>query len=285
MTAHYFDHPLVHLHYYKFGKGDKVMLCFHGYGMHGKQFTLLESGLGDQYTFYGFDLFFHKQTRLKDQSLAAVKKGISKQQMALLIEDFCREHHIDKFSLIGYSMGSHYATAIMEQLPHRVSEYIVAAASSLGPGRVVLFLSRTRLGNKLLEKIALTDNGMLYLLKLIHKIGIVDRAGYDILYKEIATYELRFSFYATATFLRDFITDRKRLIRAINTHAVKSIFIFGKRDKMYPPSLGNTVIPHIPSAQKIILNEGHEMINSNFAKALTAALYDHQTEETSLSGL
>ena len=58
------------------------MLCaFHGYGMHGKQFKLLEGSLGEHYTFYGFDLFFHKETQLKDQSLAAIQKGISKKAL------------------------------------------------------------------------------------------------------------------------------------------------------------------------------------------------------------
>ena len=62
MTEHYFENSLVNLHYYKFGNGEKKMLCFHGYGMHGKQFKIFEQPLGSKYTFYGFDLFFHKQT-------------------------------------------------------------------------------------------------------------------------------------------------------------------------------------------------------------------------------
>ena len=35
MTDHYFENDWVTLHYYKFGNGPKVMLGFHGYGMHG----------------------------------------------------------------------------------------------------------------------------------------------------------------------------------------------------------------------------------------------------------
>jgi len=106
MTDHYFENDLVTLHYYKFGNGPKSMLCFHGYGMHGKQFKLLESDLGSIYTFYGFDLFFHKQTKLKDQSLATVKKGITKKEIAGFIQDFCKHEGIGRFSVIGYSMGS-----------------------------------------------------------------------------------------------------------------------------------------------------------------------------------
>ena len=78
MTDHYFENSFVKLHYYKFGSGPRHMLCFHGFGMHGKQFKLLTAQLGERYTFWGFDLFFHKETQLKDQSLATVKKGPAK---------------------------------------------------------------------------------------------------------------------------------------------------------------------------------------------------------------
>ncbi|RYE16941.1 MAG: alpha/beta hydrolase, partial [Sphingobacteriales bacterium] len=53
MTDHYFENDFVKLHYYKFGDGAQPMLCFHGFGMHGKQFTSLEPSLGKKYTFYG----------------------------------------------------------------------------------------------------------------------------------------------------------------------------------------------------------------------------------------
>src|ERR1700712_3839917 len=102
MTEHYFENDLVNLHYYKFGAGPEAMLCFHGYGMHGKQFKLLESDLGTKYTFYGFDLFFHKQTQLKDQSLPTIKKGIAKKELANLILDFCKQEGIERFSVISY---------------------------------------------------------------------------------------------------------------------------------------------------------------------------------------
>src|ERR1035437_7254609 len=109
MTNHYFENELVKLHYYKFGEGQQNMLCFHGYGMHGKQFKILETTLGSKYTFFGFDLFFHKETKLKDQSLQSVKKGINKEELASLFADLCKSEGIEHFSVIGDSMGTHYA--------------------------------------------------------------------------------------------------------------------------------------------------------------------------------
>ena len=273
MTDHYFENALVKLHYYKFGNGPQIMLCFHGYGMHGKQFKILEgTELASKYTFFGFDLFFHKETKLKDQSLETVKAGISKKAFAELIIDFCKSEQIERFSVMGYSMGSHYATVVAEELGERINEYIAVSPSCLKPGALVEFFSKSRAGNKLLEKMALSDKWLLNILKLARRLGFVDGVGFDILSKEVTTADLRFNFYACFTYLRFFETDEAKLVASLNGHNIKSIFIFGKRDQMYPPGIGKKLIAGLQNAEVIILDENHEMINQNFVSALSAAL-------------
>src|ERR1700744_5194388 len=265
MTDHYFENELVNLHYYQFGNGPQTMLCFHGYGMHGKQFKVLETTLGSKYTFYGFDLFFHKQTKLKDQSLQTIKTNkITKKQLALLIEEFCKYENIDRFSVIGYSMGSHYATVVAEELGNRVDEYIVAAPSSLNPGPLIRFFSKYKLGNKLLERFALSEKALIRLLNLAKGLRLIDETGRNILYKEIDTPELRFNFYACFTYLRLLETDEPQLMKALIGNRIRSIFIFGRRDIMYPPSIGKAFFAKFKQAEIVILEADHEMINENF---------------------
>ncbi len=272
MTQHYFENDLISLHYYKFGEGPQNMLCFHGYGMHGKQFKILGPVLGSKYTFWGFDLFFHKETKLKDQSLPAVKKGISKKELADLIVDFCNHEGIDRFSVIGYSMGTHFATIIAEELASRIDEYIVAAPSCLKPGNLITFFSKNKAGNKILEKMALSETALTRLLKLLHRLKIINAEAYDILYREIGTPELRFNFYACFTYLRFLETDETRLLNALQQQNIKSIFIFGKRDKSFPPGIGQPFTNQLRDAKVVILNEGHEMIKKDFATVLTDLL-------------
>ncbi|HVW14064.1 MAG TPA: alpha/beta hydrolase [Mucilaginibacter sp.] len=273
MTSHYFENSLVNLHYYRFGNGPQKMLCFHGYGMHGKQFKILEdTPLASKYTFYGFDLFFHKDTKLKDQSLETVKAGITKKAFAGLIREFCAAEQIDRFSVMGYSMGSHYATVVVEELGPMVDEYIVLSPASLRPGALVTFFAKNKTGNKLLQSLALSQTGLMNMLKWSRRFGFLDEVGFTILKKEIETEELRFNFYACFTYLRFFATNEERLVQMLNRHNIKSIFIFGKRDKMYPPHIGKKLIARLPQPGVIVLDETHEMINSNFVTALLAAL-------------
>jgi len=275
MTNHYFSNDLVVMHYYRFGHGPKIMFCFHGYGMHGRQFAILAETLGDQYTFYGFDLFFHRATMLKDQSVNAVKKGISKTQLAELFCDFCVAESVGRFSIIAYSMGSHYATSLVEEIPDRIEGLFIAAPSSLKPGRIITFLSSNRLGNKMLEKMALSENGMSSFLSVLKRIRIIDQKIYDILLKEVSSQELRFSFYACASYLRFLKLDADKFIEMLNQHQIRSYFIFGERDRNYPYAIGQKVIPKITLAKQVVINENHDMINRNFAKTLSDLLNDY----------
>jgi pimeloyl-ACP methyl ester carboxylesterase len=272
LTSHYFENALVKLHYYKFGSGKQIMLCFHGYGMHGKQFIALEPALGDKYTFIGFDLFFHKETKLHNQTLEAIKQPLTKKAFADLIAEFCAFENIGRFSVIGYSMGSHYATVVAEELGDRIDEYIVAAPSSIEPGMLIRAFSKYKLGNKLLEKLTTSEKALINMLNITRRLGFIDDVGRDILYKEINTPELRFNFYASFTYLRLFETDEDKLIRTLLEQNIRSIFIFGKRDAMYPPRIGTKFLKKLPKAEAIILDKNHEMIDKDFVEALSGLL-------------
>lgn len=249
------------------------MLCFHGYGMHGKQFISLEPALGEKYTFYGFDLLFHKQTKLTDQSLHTIKHNrITKKQLAALIEEFCLYEGIDRFSVIGYSMGSHYATVVAEELGNRIDEYIVAAPSSLNPGPLITFFSKNKLGNKLLEKLTLSEKALIRMLNFVKWLRLIDETGRNILYKEIDTAELRFNFYACFTYLRLLETDEPQLMKMLTGNNIRSIFIFGRKDVMYPTSIGKAFFAKFKQAEIVILEADHEMINQNFVNTLSGLL-------------
>ena len=272
MTDHYFENEFVKLHYYKFGNGPKHMLCFHGFGMHGKQFKLAEEKLGEKYTFWGFDLLFHKETVLKDQSIERIKKGLLKSELAAMIVDFCKHENIEKFSVLGYSMGSHYATALAEELPSRINEYIVAAPSSINPGNLVHFFSKNLFGKKILEKLTFSKVALTGIINLCKNLNIIDSVGRDILKKEVGTVKLRFAFYACFVYLRNLETDEEKLISALERYKIKSIFIFGRYDKMYLPSIGNSFFAKFKKADVIVLDENHEMINQNFIDKLANVL-------------
>lgn len=210
---------------------------------------------------------------LKDQSLHTIQHNLlTKIQLAHLIEGFCRHENIGRFSVIGYSMGSHFATAVTEELGSRIDEYVIAAPSSINPGALIRFFSKNKLGNKLLEKLTLSEKALIRLLNAAKLFRFIDDTGRNILYKEIDTPELRFNFYACFTYLRLLETDEPRLIQALTENNIRSIFIFGRKDMMYPPSIGNAFFAKFKQAEIVILEADHEMIDQNFVATLSGLL-------------
>lgn len=272
MTSHYFENSFVKLHYYKFGQGPENMLCFHGFGMHGKQFRIAEEQLGGKYTFWGFDLFFHKETKLKDQSLSKVKKGLQRSELVEMILGFCKQENIKRFSVLGYSMGTHYATAVVEELPAMVNEYIVAAPASVEPGKMVRFFSKTAIGNKLLEKLMMSETALTNIINLLKRFKVIDASAHDILNREVGTPDLRLAFYSCFIYMRHLETNEQKLISAIEEHNIKNYFVFGTRDRAYAPSGGKKFFSKFSPTEIILLNEGHEMINHDFAERLAKSL-------------
>src|SRR5690606_21873513 len=116
-------------------------------------------------------------------------------------------------------------------------EVYIAAPSSFRPGRIINFLSTHPLGNKVLERMALSNKAMPGLLALLKRLRIIDQKGYEILHREVASPELRFSFYACASYMRFLKLDTEKFISNLNHQQIPSVFIFGNRDKNYPPAI------------------------------------------------
>lgn len=268
MTEHFFEYPQVNLHYYVFGSGPQVMLCFHGYGMHGRQFSQLEAHFGGEYTFYGFDLLFHKQTLLTDDSLKEIKRGISKDELNRLFTSFCTALGIDRFSIIAYSMGTHYGSTLVELSAGRIDRYIAIAPSSIRPVPFLRLLSTNWFANKLLEKLTLSPHGMHNLLLWSHKLRIIDAKGVEILSREIETPRLRLSFYACITYLRFLELDEEAFIASINNQHISVCFIFGRKDKNYPPEMNDRLLARLPDSRTEVLEGGHELVNSGLPQIL-----------------
>ncbi|HTM99944.1 MAG TPA: alpha/beta hydrolase [Pedobacter sp.] len=265
MTSHFFNHSIVNLHYYRFGEGEKVMLCFHGYGMHGRQFKWLKERFGNEYTFYGFDLFFHEQTELKDNAIAQIKKGLSKTEFCDIISSFCKSQSIEGFSIMAYSLGTNYAVVMAESGLFKIDTLYLMAPAFLKIPPIFKMLARNALANLVFRKVLLSKNGVKLMLSFSKGIGVIDSKNHEILKKEMATPDLRFAFYATVTYLRFLRPVQQKLVENLNKQAIKCFFIFGERDQMFPQHIADGMIAQLNFAQKVVLDEDHDLVNANLA--------------------
>src|ERR1700730_8341305 len=108
------------LHYLKAGSGQKVLLCFHGYGESAINFSFLVPALQEEYTILALDLPFHGETLWRSgQANPKDLKAIAHQ---LLIRENLKGARIE---LLGFSLGGRIALTLFQEMPERVSRLVL----------------------------------------------------------------------------------------------------------------------------------------------------------------
>src|SRR5688572_20735740 len=106
------------LHYQKLGHGTKVLLAFHGFGQNSDYFLPVAEALGEQFTIYAFDLFFHGNSWLEKEHAPLTKEFFTS-----LLQRFLAKEKVEKFSVTGFSMGGKFALAVLESFPERIHSF------------------------------------------------------------------------------------------------------------------------------------------------------------------
>src|SRR6187401_3220415 len=87
------------LFYEKTGTGTDALLFFHGFGQDHSVFSETVQRLSSFYTCYSFDLFYHGQSKkLHDNAMTET-------EWQNYLELFFKQENINRFSLLGFSIG------------------------------------------------------------------------------------------------------------------------------------------------------------------------------------
>lgn len=273
------------LHYHTYGSGPNVMLAFHGFGMKGTQFSVLEQAFAERYTIYSFDLFFHGQTELLDNSLSLIRKGLSSADFASQIAEFIRVIDTEKVSLLSYSMGALMAFSIIEHLPGKVNNAFFIAPDGIRPNKLLQIGSRNPIVNKIFYKMVYSPKTVAFILDNLLKYRYIDQSLHRILQGEFGTEATRLTCYQAITYHARLRFKKKKLASAINKHRISTYFYFGKTDRLFPPSIGYEFCALLENTSLHVFDTGHELVNKDLEefimRQLPPATYDsRQTNKT-----
>ncbi|MBD1394322.1 alpha/beta fold hydrolase [Mucilaginibacter glaciei] len=221
-------------HYHEYGSGAKPLLAFHGYGMTGKQFHVLEQSVLQDYHVYGFDHFFHGESKLTNWTEKQIVNGMPKATVAAYAEEWFKVHGRQRFSVMGYSIGANIALILVELYPDLVDEVILMAPDGLSVYKGFHFLTYQPVGRFLFRQVTKSKWLAPSLLKNLKKINFIDDSLYQIAYNEIDTEQKRQDVYYTLNLIRLLKPDIHKIAQFINQHPIKCRLIFGKHDNLFP---------------------------------------------------
>ncbi|WP_266369270.1 alpha/beta fold hydrolase [Tellurirhabdus rosea] len=242
--------------------GPRVLLAFHGIGQDCACFEPLARALDGQYTVYSFDLFFHGLNRtLPDAAL-------TKTRWQQILEEFLAAKGIQRFSVVGFSMGGKFALATAEVLTSRVDELWLLAPDGITVSPYYRLATETAAGRSLFR----------YFLKhmaLFHRLGhflsslkLVDRSALRFAESTLSTPEQRERVYNSWIYFRDLRPDLNVLSTTLNHSAIRTRFFFGSFDRVLPVSFTTPLTRHLHSYELTVLKTGHHRLIEKVAAHL-----------------
>lgn len=266
------------VHYHEYGSGQKLLFAFHGYGMTGKQFSILENSLLKQHRVIGFDHFFHGTSVLDNETEAYVLAGMQPDLLKAYLTTWFKQFGEQRFSLIGYSIGANMALFLLENFAEWVDEIFLMAPDGLAEHQGLHFLRASFIGKKIFRKLTYSSWMMVLALKLLNKINVIDHSLYTIAYHEIDTPTKRLNAYYTVNFNKTIRPDIEKIARLINLNNIRCHLYFGRFDNLFPESNSKRFLALLNQPELHVLPLGHWLITAKLDQYIAKQTNDYQQQ-------
>ncbi len=248
------------VHYHEYGSGSKPLLAFHGYGMTGKQFMVLEQSVLKDYHVYGFDHFFHGESKLSGWDEKQIISGMPRTLVKTYAEEWFNTFGRQRISVMGYSIGANLALLLVEEFAAQIDEIILMAPDGLPGYKGFQFLTHHPAGKFLFRHLMKSSWLAPFTMKGLKGLGIVDESLFKIAYNEIDTEQKRLDVYYTLNLIKQLKPNLQRIGEMINRYKIKCKLIFGRHDNLFPQKGAVSFINqlNIPEVHEVDL--GHWLV-------------------------
>jgi len=250
------------VHFHEYGTGQRPMLAFHGYGMTGKQFTVLEKSILTKYHVYGFDHFFHGGSALDGWTEQQIVAGMPRELIKLYMEAWFNKYGRQKVSLMAYSIGANIALILLEEFADWIDDIILMAPDGLGPFKGFKFIQQHPVGKLIFAGATKSKWLAPAVLKNLKRLKFIDNDLYTIAYNEIDTPQKRLDVYYTLNLIKQLKPDMEKVVSIINQNHIKHLFIFGKQDMLFPKSAAISVLNKLKQPNVHEVQMGHWLVTA-----------------------
>ncbi len=217
------------LTFIKYGSGPIVWLAFHGIGQDSSCFEPFADRLAQTHTIYSIDLPFHGKSRNTNWPVV-----ITSAYWQSLVSAFTSAHGIERFSVVGFSMGGRFALVTAPAFAAQIDEVLLLApdgvtqdpwfnlATSTSVGRLLLriFLNHTRLFLAL-------GRGLVWL-------GLLNAGLLRFAEATLKTPDQRDQIYRSWTGFRTLRTDMSVFTQLMAAYGVRIRLFLGQYDAVLP---------------------------------------------------
>lgn len=177
------------LSYIVYGSGEQTLLLFHGYGQNKTLFDNIPEAIQTSYKLIAIDLFGHGDSTFYH------KKHIPLSDWKEYIAGILQTENIDKFSILGFSLGARVAIHTAYLFKNKVSELTLLAPDGIVPSRVYKLATTNWLFKKLFYSFVFNPRAYRTLIELAKKLRLIDKYTFDFFIRVLNQKSRRFKLY------------------------------------------------------------------------------------------
>lgn len=256
------------LEYKVFGSGKEHILAFHGFGREADDYKIFEKTLGLQYTIIAVNLYHHGNSEYPESRTFI--NQISKKEFGFHIQKLLEENGIDKFSVMGYSLGGRVALTCVQILYKRVNRMILIAPDGLKISHYNNFTTRTSIGQNWVKWLVKNPEDFFAWIDKLNGYKIINNRTKRLINFHYETHEKRVLLRNVISTFKYVVPNINQVARHINRHNIDLVMVFGKHDFIIPVNLGKRFMKKIKKNKKMhVIDASHNILTENASKQLS----------------
>lgn len=245
------------LYFQKIGNGQKILLAFHGIGQDFLCFQQFAETFGGVYTIYAFDLPFHGKNIVENANELPINQVFTKSIWKDFLITFLTENQIQRFSVIGFSMGGRFALATVEAFPKKIESMILVSPDGISEHPIYAFATGFRLTRKVFKYVLFHEEKLLSFTKFIAKMRIVPESSVRFALRMLDTQTKKNQVFQSWTGFRLLKFNIRKLAQIINEEHIKVSIFTGKYDTILASKKVLPLSTKLQQVDLVILEAGH----------------------------
>lgn len=252
-----------YLHYKKYGAGPRHLLAFHGFGQDHTAFSHFQASLGSQFTILSFDLLFHGDSRWPHKELPVSERGWQE-----LLTRVLQSENIQRFSLMGYSLGGKVALATAALFAGQVDEIILAAPDGVYHNPWYRLATGTRVMRSVFRYLTHRPAWLAAVISSATSMKLISKNLGKFAASQIANPTNSVRIYNSWVGYRQFSRQEWEAVQIINNNGIKLTMVAGRHDSVIPWQNLWSLTEKCAKHEWVLIKTGHQSLLRKYHEQL-----------------
>lgn len=248
------------------GDGAHPLIALHGFGQTGALFLPLKESLGKRYTIYSFDFAWHGKTQWNETH------ALTKPAFIRMLDEFMRQHHCKKISLLGFSMGGRVMLSLIPDIAEKLEDVILIAPDGIEERFYYRSFMSGKTGQSVFREILRHPKLLIAAADAFSKIGLTKKYVADYLKNYWADEGKREKLFSVWLSMRTYRVNLGKIRAASEKHPVRIFLLWGSHDRMIPSRLAHHFKEKVPRCKLKMIDGGHFIVNEKLNPVIDGLL-------------